>query len=340
MCEPLDVLTTLTQDILDARDCQSRLQLVTDFALRLAPAADHASVRLSQGDGLTVGARSGIGSDRPAHGFRRGEGILGWVAEHGRSVRVGDSQRDPRFKPYTERGFAVGSVVSVPIRARGTTLGVLTLSAPQCDAFTDCDESVANLLAQTAAHALVTSDLERQTITDAQTLAYNRGHLYPRLEQEMARTQREGSFLSILLMDIDYFKRVNDEHGHRVGDELLRAFADVIRSGIRSSDVLVRRGGEEFVLVMPATRECAAVTVADRLRKRVAGQPLLSRPNLRVEATISIGIAGWDGREPATALDERADQAMYEAKRRGRNRSVRAAELRSSLALCAGDRHP
>jgi diguanylate cyclase (GGDEF)-like protein len=292
---------------------------------------------LAAGDGLQVGARSGIDSDRPAHGFRKGEGILGWVAEHGRSVRVGDSKRDPRWKPYTERGFAVGSVVSVPIRARGATLGVLTLSAPDCDAFTDCDESVANLLAQTAAQALLTSELERQTITDSQTLAFNRSHLFPRIEQEMALAQRSGGFLSLLLLDLDHFKRVNDQHGHAVGDELLRAFADTTRAVVRGTDVLVRRGGEEFVLILPGTRECAAVKVAERLRARIAARPLLSRPELVVPATISIGIAGWDGHETAAELDERADQAMYEAKRRGRNRSVRSVEVpaRQSLLLCA-----
>ncbi|HEX4351977.1 MAG TPA: GAF domain-containing protein, partial [Polyangiales bacterium] len=142
MHEPLDVLAALTQDMLDARDRQSRLQLVTDFALRLSPAADHASVRVSQGDGLQVGARSGVGSDRPAPGFRKGQGILGWVAETGCCVRVDDSARDPRFDPIKNRGFEVSSLVSVPIRARGVTLGVLSLSAPRCNAFTHDDETV------------------------------------------------------------------------------------------------------------------------------------------------------------------------------------------------------
>jgi GAF domain-containing protein len=190
MRESLDALTALTQHLLEVNDCAARLQLVTDTALRLTPAANHASVRLAQGDGLRVGARSGIGADRPAPGFRKGQGILGWVAETGNCVRVGDSTRDPRFAPGPERGFAVSSLVSVPIRVRGVTLGVLSLSAPETDAFTAEDESVAKLLAQTAAQALVTSELERQTITDAQTLAFNRGYLFPRLKQELERTRQ------------------------------------------------------------------------------------------------------------------------------------------------------
>jgi len=334
MHESLDVLTTLTQDMLDAHDCQTRLQLVTDFALRLAPAANHASVRLSRGDCLQVGARSGVGIDCPARGFKKGEGILGWVAEHGRGVRVADSLRDPRFKPSADRGFAVGSLVSVPIRARGSTLGVLSLSAAECNAFTDEDEALAKLLAQTAAQALVTSELERRAITDAQTQAFNRGYLFPRLNQDMERARTRGAPLSLLLIDIDHFKRINDRYGHPVGDQLLAAFADVVRSSVRSTDVLVRRGGEEFVLIMPGTRECFALAVAERLRARVAAAPLVVQDGFAVDATISIGVASWDGRESAEALDERADRAMYEAKQAGRNRVMRCTGLRHNLQLC------
>jgi diguanylate cyclase (GGDEF)-like protein len=338
MREPLDVLAAMTQDMLDAQDRQSRLQLVTDFALRLTPAANHASVRISDGDGLEVGARSGVGSDRPAPGFRKGQGVLGWVAETGRSARINDSQLDPRFAPIANRGFEVNSLVSVPIRARGVTLGVLSLSAPLPNAFTDDDEAWAKLLAQAAAQALITSELERLAITDAPTLAYNRGYLFPRLKQELERAATRAEAVSILLIDLDHFKHVNDVHGHAVGDELLRAFADTTRAIVRSSDVLVRRGGEEFVLILPATREQNAATVAERLRARLASAPLLERDGLRVQPTISIGVASWDNHESCEALDERADAAMYEAKQRGRNRVVRARASLRSMRMCGGDR--
>jgi len=295
-------------------------------------------VRLSQGDGLQVGARSGVGIDRPAAGFRKGQGVLGWVAETGCAARVDDSHNDPRFKPIENRGFEVNSLVSVPIRARGVTLGVLSLSAPGKHAFTDEDEVLARLLAQTAAQALLTSELERLTITDAQTLAFNRGHLFPRLQQEIDRAAISGDPLSVLLIDLDHFKRVNDAHGHAVGDELLRAFADMTRSSVRGSDVLIRRGGEEFVLILPSTRETHAAGVAERLRARMASRPLLANERVRVSATISVGVATWDYHETPAALDERADYAMYEAKQRGRNRVVRARASLRSMRLCGGER--
>jgi two-component system cell cycle response regulator len=339
MPESLNVLSALAQDMLDAHDCQARLQLVTDFALRLSPAANHASVRLTHADAdaLQVGARSGIGAERPAPGFRKGQGLLGWVAETGLGARVDDSSHDPRFDPNAERDFPVSSLVSVPIRARGVTLGVLTLSASACNAFTDDDELVAQLLAQAAAQALLTAELERRTITDAHTLAFNRSYLFPRVNQEIERAKR-GTSLSVLLIDLDHFKNVNDRFGHPVGDELLRVFADTTRANVRASDVLVRRGGEEFVLIMPDTSESEAAIVAERLRERVATRPLIERDGLCVAATISVGIASWDGLESAESLDGRADLAMYEAKQCGRNRCVRARRVQPRVRLCGGER--
>jgi diguanylate cyclase (GGDEF)-like protein len=136
-------------------------------------------------------------------------------------------------------------------------------------------------------------------------------------------------------MDVDHFKRVNDEHGHPIGDALLRAFADRVRTVVRYTDVLIRRGGEEFVLIMPGTRECFAAAVAERLRCEVSGSPFLLQESVRIPATISIGVASWDGRESGEALDARADRAMYEAKQLGRNRTVRCSGPRHNLQLCS-----
>jgi two-component system cell cycle response regulator len=337
MSESFEALAAMTQQLLDAQDRDARLQIVTDAALKLTP-ANHASVRLSQGDRLQVGARSGVGSDRPPPGFRKGQGVLGWVAQTGQSARVADSKHDPRFSPNDARGFEVSSLVSVPIQRRGETLGVLSLSASERDAFSAQDETLATLLAQAAAQALITSNLEEAAITDAQTLTFNHGHLLPRLRQEMERALRRDEPLSVLLIDLDHFKRVNDLHGHAVGDMLLRAFADKAREIVRCADVLVRRGGEEFVLIMPVTLQEEARIVAERMRETLASAPMRLRDGVCVHQTISIGVATWDGVEPPEVLDERADLAMYEAKRMGRNRVVIAGVGHRLLALGSGGR--
>ncbi|HKP56451.1 MAG TPA: sensor domain-containing diguanylate cyclase [Polyangiales bacterium] len=337
MSDSIEVLAAMTQDLLDAQDRAARLQVVTDAALRLTR-ANHASVRLSQGDRLQVGARSGVGSDRPAPGFRKGQGVLGWVAETGILARVDDSQRDPRFAPNDSRGFDVNSLVSVPIRRRGETLGVLSLSAPERCAFSSRDEALATLLAQAAAQALVTSQLEEAATTDAQTLALNHGQLVPRLRTAMERAQRRGEALSVLLIDLDHFKAVNDLHGHAVGDAVLRSFADKARELVRSGDILIRRGGEEFVLIMPGTLQIDAQSVGERIRETLDLAPLRLQNGQYVRQTVSVGVATWDGFESPELLDERADLAMYEAKRMGRNRVVAAHVTARLLALGSAGR--
>ncbi len=319
--EALGILTEMTQRLLDEEASgASPLQAVTDAALKLI-AADHASLRLCGPDGrMEIGARSGVGAQGPALPFVKGQGVLGWVAEHGRSARVGDSLREPRFVDRRERGFAVGSVLSVPVCRGGGTLGVLSLSSPVREAFDDTDEAMALLLAGAAAQALRTAELRRLSLTDSQTLAYNRRYLLPRLCEEMERATRHAEPLSVLLMDLDHFKHVNDRHGHAVGDRVLRAFADTVRACVRAVDVMVRRGGEEFVLIMPATADRQALWVAQRLRQQLEREPLAAGDGLCLRQTVSIGVATWDRRESAEALEERADRAMYEAKRCGRNR--------------------
>lgn len=126
--------------------------------------------------------------------------------------------------------------------------------------------------------------------------------------------------LSIALMDLDHFKKVNDAHGHDAGDEVLRAFTDRVRAEVRRHDVLVRRGGEEFVLIMPETASSEALLVAERVRARVGGAPIPLR-TATTDLTVSIGIASWDGESPES-LEQRADAAMYRAKRAGRNQVV------------------
>jgi diguanylate cyclase (GGDEF)-like protein len=312
-------LADLSRELLTDPGVQPALQRVADTALQLL-GADHASVRLCEPDGqLRVGARAGVGVDRPAPRFRRGEGVIGWVAQTGRIARVSDSRQEPRFLDRN-RGFAVGSILSVPVAGADRTLGVLSVSSPAQGAFAPDHELLATLLANAAAQVLRMAELREAALTDAQTRAYNRRYLAPRLREELERARRSGDALSVLLLDLDHFKRVNDEHGHAVGDAVLSAFADLVRGCVRSVDVLVRRGGEEFVLILPRTGVSAARAVAERIRRKLGAEPLQPRAGVLLTQTVSIGVASWDREEDAEALEERADRAMYEAKSRGRDR--------------------
>ncbi len=305
---------------------------VTDTALKLLP-ADHASLRLCQRDGsLAVVARSGVASKQPAPRFARGRGVLGWVAENGLVARVGDIKDDPRFEPI-EHDFVVHSVLSVPLRVHDRTLGVLSMSAPRTHAFEAEDERIAMLLATMAAQAFRICELETLAVTDAHTRAFNRRYLFPRMREEMSRCKRYGDSLSVLLMDLDHFKQVNDVHGHAAGDEVLQSFVRTVQQCVRSVDALIRRGGEEFVLVMPSTSWKEAFQAAERIRRTFAAkviplpESLDASGGLTVTQTVSIGVAHWDANETAEQLDQRADEAMYEAKRRGRNNVVLHREI-------------
>ncbi len=161
-------------------------------------------------------------------------------------------------------------------------------------------------------------------ITDALTGLFNRrymeNHLGTLIEQAAAR----GKPLAVMVLDIDYFKSINDSHGHDAGDDVLRDFALRVKRSIRGIDLACRVGGEEFVIVMPETDMAVAAMVAERLRRRIAAEPFpISQGSQRLPVTLSIGIAALRGQDDnAAALIKRADQALYRAKRDGRNRVV------------------
>ena len=323
MLEPrtaLAVLIDLTRALIEERPLEDSLHDITEAALRLLPGT-HSSVRLfdESRTELLTGARSGEGAAARPPTFRRGEGIAGWVAEHGRVVRIDDATADPRFRPDPGQGYTIGSILTVPLWAGGRVVGVLSVTAPEPSAFTADDEILARLLANCTVPPIEKARLERLALTDHHTLAFNQRYLLPRLCDEVAAARRNVSPLSVLLLDLDLFKRVNDEHGHAVGDAVLRGFADRVRDAVRRPDVLVRRGGDEFVLIMPGTAEAEARRAAERIRARLAASPLDGGGGVRVPQTVSIGVATWDGNEEPAELEQRADAAMYAAKRDGRN---------------------
>jgi two-component system cell cycle response regulator len=160
-------------------------------------------------------------------------------------------------------------------------------------------------------------------ITDALTGLYNRRYMETHVGTLVDQAIARGKPLSVLILDIDYFKSINDTHGHDAGDDVLQDFAIRIRKSIRGIDLACRYGGEEFVVVMPETDMAVATMVAERLRRRIASEPFPIQKGARmIEVTISIGIAALGPADDAAAVIKRADQALYRAKRDGRNRVV------------------
>ncbi len=313
-------LCRMTSELASDAQFATRVQSATDLAVG-ALGADHGSVRVCEPNAsLTPIARSGVGSDTPPTPFRKGQGLLGWAVKTGQAVRVADACADARFTAPKGTGFPVRSLISIPLMAGKRALGVFSVSKAEPGAFDVSHELAATAMGHCIGQALQIAELQRQATTDAMTGALNRGRLLPTLGAEMNRSRRDGKPLSVLLMDLDHFKSVNDRFGHAIGDAMLAAFAETVRNAVRDFDILIRRGGEEFELVMPATDRAGGLEVAERIRKRLANTPLRFGEEIQLQQTVSIGLATWDGTEDAQRLDHRADLAMYAAKSGGRNR--------------------
>lgn len=319
----LDVLLQLTAQLTDDRPLEDFLKAVTDATLELLR-ADHASIRLldTSRTALLSGARSGTGEEDRPMDVKRGEGILGWVVEHGQPVRLGDAQHDSRWMKAERQPFEIRSIMAEPLWSSGDVIGVLALTSPVENAFSDEDQLMLRLLANCSAPPIERARLRRLAMFDDMTMAFNHRYLTPRLVEEMERASRASDDVSVLYMDLDHFKSVNDRYGHAVGDAVLRMFADRVRKAVRRVDVLVRRGGEEFVLIMPATGATQAHATGHRIQQSLCAEPFEADGAIRILQTVSIGVATWDKRETPEHLERRADGAMYEAKKLGRNRVV------------------
>jgi diguanylate cyclase (GGDEF)-like protein len=172
--------------------------------------------------------------------------------------------------------------------------------------------------------------LERIAIEDPLTGIYNRRYFFELAEKEVERAKRYGNPLSVVIMDADHFKRMNDTFGHMIGDQILISLAKLCLQNLRGQDIIARYGGEEFVILMPEATHEDAFKTAERLRKLVAETSMITEA-LDVKITISLGVASWenDGQLDFDAMLARADQALYHSKEIGRNRTSSWQELQA-----------
>ncbi len=264
--------------------------------------------------------------------INRGEGIAGKVAELGEPILVENLEQDPRIKQKNRQHYKTRSFVSVPIKIEDRIIGVLNLSDKASgEVFNEEDLSLIQSFATHAAIVLErnefynkTEELKKLTITDPLTGLLNRRYLYERLKDEVARSERHGYPLSILMLDLDGFKYCNDTFGHLFGDKTLKVIAETILNTVRSMDIVARYGGDEFMVILPETDESLAIDIAERLRNNVAKKIVLpqdaagTRPRT---LSASIGIVCYpEHGETVEILLENVDKALYRAKNQGKNR--------------------
>lgn len=223
--------------------------------------------------------------------------------------------------------------LEVPIIYRNKAIGSLSIMDDTPGRVWESEEvlmvkTVSDQLAVAISHARLFRQFQTQAITDALTGLHNHRYFQEALEREIKIADRHKSVVSLVLLDLDYLKRINDTHGHRTGDAVLSLVSKVLKEGVRDIDICARYGGEEFVVILPQCGHEDAIRLAERLRGAIASTPIRKVG----QVTASIGVATY----PVTAkskeeLIEMADQAMYMAKSSGRNRVRTTMHLRPQL---------
>jgi diguanylate cyclase (GGDEF)-like protein/PAS domain S-box-containing protein len=286
---------------------------------------DSASVQLLDGNELEI--VGGRGWENPADviGVRfpvPGDNPNTVVIQTGKPYILTEADKAyPAFRnpPHSH----IRSWLGVPLIVRGRTIGMLAIDSSKPNYFKEESVALVSSFADQVAIALENAqkfkETKTQAVTDALTGIYNRRGLFEVGEYEFARARRLNRPFSAIMIDIDHFKRVNDNYGHGVGDQALVTVAERCRSGSRTVDLVGRYGGEEFLILMPESSQDAARLVAERLRHSLAERPIPTEAG-PIRITISAGVSEMRETDTLQTLIERADEALYEAKNNGRNR--------------------
>jgi diguanylate cyclase (GGDEF)-like protein len=248
-----------------------------------------------------------------------GEGIAGWVAQNGELVIVSDPGNDPRFAAYT----SVRSAICIPLCSRDRTLGVIELLNYRVSTLTDQTMAFLRVLCDFAAIAIqnvrAVERIQELTITDDCTGLFNSRHLFSVTEGELERSRRFNLPFSLVFIDLDHFKRVNDLYGHLTGSRLLAEVARTIKHNVRGIDSAFRYGGDEFIVLLPQTGKDAAIEVTQRLLHSLRETRYLLSEGLDLQIMASFGVASYP--EDGDSIQEiigAADEMMYLVKNSAR----------------------
>lgn len=264
-----------------------------------------------------------------------GEGIAGKVFESRKAIITNLGSDDPRFKQSIDS--RVSSILCLPLQVKDEPIGVINICNKKDGQFFNQDDlDFMSALANQAAIAINNAQLYELAITDGLTKLYIYRHFQYLLDTELKRSARYKHPVSLLMMDIDNFKMINDTYGHQVGDEILKHIAEVISKTCRKVDMPSRYGGEEFSVILPETPKENAKIIAERLRQRIEDVIVYTKTGVPISPTISIGISSYpeDAKEPMTLI-EAADKALYFAKRNGKNCLAEYSEEGCYLIKCS-----
>lgn len=261
-----------------------------------------------------------------------GEGVAGWVVQHGESLLIPDlldasnkagADLDPRLQNDGAGPSHVRSIIALPLRGRKGTQGAIEIFNPRTDQMSDYTIAFLHILADHAAIAIENAHdvarIQQLTITDDATGLYNVRHLYDVLGRELETSQARNQPVSLVFLDLDRFKSVNDVNGHLIGSELLGSVGRRLQELVRTQDQCFRYGGDEFVIVMPATSSDCALALATEIHRALMATEFQMKNGLRLTVSASVGLATAPG--DATTLHQIigiADSRMYAVKNDGR----------------------
>jgi len=331
--QAINAIAQQTTAVLELKELLAKVCLLIQQAFQIC----HVSVLLKDEEDLVMRAHHGKLTARIPEGGRLPAGAGLW----GRALAAGKTLIENNVKSsadYVELYLETGSRMCIPLVSFGQTLGVLLLDSSTPGTFKAHDvqplESVADICATAIQNAHYVDRVKQLAYLDGLTGIFNRRFFELRIAEEMDRARRFESGMAVVMMDIDQFKRLNDEFGHLLGDEVLRQVSSILHQQLRKIDVVCRYGGEEFAVLLSQTNLLHAVGVAEKLRKMVEAWQF---PGVPRPVTISAGAASFP--EHGTTRDElvkAADAGLYAAKQAGRNRVCLAPNPERSWAQGSG----
>ena len=260
--------------------------------------------------------------------IRLGQSISGWVAQRGEPVLISDIENDMRFGRANMPKYETKSLLSIPLKSKGRVLGVINVadkkSPKQTNIFTEEDLRFLGIVCSYAAIAIENAQLygevRKLAITDGLTNLFNHRYFQTQLSHEVMRVQRYPHPLSLIMIDIDFFKQFNDTYGHPMGDTVLNQIGRTIRKTVRKVDIACRYGGEEFAIIFPETGLKEATVAAEKIRQAIEQLRFETGKGRNEKMTISGGVAIFKKGMSKENLVEAADDSLYKAKLTGRNR--------------------
>lgn len=321
----LEILNDTARKLSSSLQREELVEAIAREACRAIPEAEAVTLvhrRTGRDSDLVIDAFDRLRDKFSRHPMRPGEGAAGWVMKNAVSRRIDDFGNTDVGTDMASHGMH--SWLGTPLFMYGDCDGVIAVQSSRVGAFKREHQRLLESLALQIAAALQNAHLYELAMVDGLTQLFVRRYFDARIEEEIERSRRYGTPFSVIMLDVDDFKKLNDTYGHLVGDRVLRAIANVLKAQVRGVDTAARYGGEEMSVILPRTEMVGAYNLAERIREAIAELRITTDddPPRSLAVTASLGISAFPESKAADGIDlvRRADKALYRAKKTGKNR--------------------